>query len=193
MTNIRDYLCQLLSCKVDCRKEQAALLQCQQSKGELELELADAKETIKQLELIVPRPAPPKVTNIAQKDTVWVQQVINSMNLGIVRLALDQVYYLTSEANFLNIVAWDWVDTYEYRKERFDCENFAFLFKAQVDLFFQLNQVGLVIDYNSGHAYNLVLYPNGKVQVLEPQSDALYIWTGRPEAFYSLRNAIVLI
>jgi hypothetical protein len=188
--NMRDYLCKLLKCNSDC---QAALLQCQQGKAELELELADAKAAIEQLELIVPHPAPPKITNIAQKDSAWVQQVIDSMNLGIQRLPLDQTYNLCSRANFLNIVAWDWVDTYEYRKEKFDCENFAFLFKAQVDLFFLLNQVGLVIDYNSGHAYNLIFYPDGKVDVLEPQSDALYLWTQRPEAFYSLKGAIVLI
>ena len=191
--NLRDFLCGLLGCNADCSEQEAALIQCQQAKAELEKALAYAQETIRQLELIVPRPAPPKVDLIAQEDTVWIQQVIDSMDLGIIRLPLDQTYYLTNQANFLNIVAWDWVDTLDYVKEKHDCENFAFLFKAHIDTFFQLNQVGLVIDYQSGHAYNLVIYPDGKVMVLEPQSDALYLWTKRITDFYSLKGAIVLI
>ena len=190
---LRDCLCNLLGCKTNCDEYEIALIKCHQANEQLNLEIDNLKETIKQLELIVPRPAPPKIDLITQKDTSWIQQVIDSMNLGIIRLPLDQTYYLTDQSNFLNIVAWDWVDTYEYRKEKFDCENFAFLFKAQVDLFFNLNQVGLVIDYQSGHAYNLVIYPNGKVMVLEPQSDKLYLWTNRIKDFYSLKGAIVLI
>ena len=61
-----------------------------------------------------------------------------------------------------------------------------------MDLFFQLNQVGLVIDYAAGHAYNLVLYPDGEIQILEPQNDALWVWDVRP-GVYELKGAIVLI
>jgi hypothetical protein len=115
------------------------------------------------------------------------------MNLGIQRLPLDVTYYLTNQRGFLNVVAWDWTDTLPYIRERFDCENFALLFKAHVDLHFHINQVAVIIDYQSGHAYNLVVYPDGNKQVLEPQSDALYVWTQRIEKFYSLKGAIALI
>ena len=50
-----------------------------------------------------------------------------------------------------------------------------------------------MIDYKSGHAYNLVIYPNGKVMVLEPQSDVLTFYPQRLKDFYSLKEAIVLI
>lgn len=186
---VRDYLCRWLKCSSQCEN---ALVQCQQIKAELELELAEVKEENERLKQVVPYPPPPKIENISQKDTAWVQQVLDGMNLNIQRLPLDQTYYLCSQTDFLNIVAWDWVDTYEYRKETFDCENFAFLFKARMDLFFGLNQVGLVVDYGAGHAYNIVLYPNGKVQILEPQSDALWFWDVRPNV-YELQGAIVLI
>ena len=189
--NWRDYLCNWLGCNdAEC---QETLYQCQQRTGELALDLADAKETIRQLELLVPRPTPPKIDYVVEKDTAWVQQVIDSMGLEIIRLPLDAAYYLTNESNFLNIVAWDWTDRIDYLKERFDCENFAILFKAIVDLYFHLNQVAVVIDYKSGHGYNLVIFPNGKVMVMEPQSDGLYVWTRRPEQFYSLQGAIVII
>ena len=191
--NWRDYLCDLLGCKADCSQCEDTLAECLKQNDELEETIWNLKDTIRQLELLVPRPAPPKVDLIAQKGTTWVQQVIDGMNLDIVRLPLDQTYYLTNQSNFLNIVAWDWVDTLEYVKEKHDCENFAFLFKSHIDTYFQLNQVGLVIDYKSGHAYNLVIYPDGKVMVLEPQSDALTFWTKRVTDFYSLQGAIVLI
>ena len=191
MFNLRDFLCQWLGCNdTECQEE---LYQCQQRTGELALDLADAQETIRQLELLVPRPTPPKIDYVVEKDTAWVQQVIDSMGLEIIRLPLDAAYYLTNESNFLNIVAWDWTDRIDYLKERFDCENFAILFKAIVDLYFHLNQVAVVIDYKSGHGYNLVIFPNGKVMVMEPQSDGLYVWTRRPEQFYSLQGAIVII
>lgn len=179
--------------KQECEKERKARLACVNGKIELELALADAKEIIRQLELLVPHPNPPEVDLIAQKDSAWIQQVIDSLGLGIVRLPLDQTYYLTNQANFLNIVAWDWIDTVKYQKEVFDCENFAISFKAQVDYIFNLNQVGLVIDYESRHAYNIVIFPNGKVMLLEPQNDNLVLWSKRLTDFYSLRQAFVLI
>ena len=186
------WLCDLLGCKADCSLEEIALRECLASNDELEVALWNANDRIRQLELIVPRPAPPKVDLIVQRDTTFIQAALDKMNLGIVRLPLDQTYYLTDQSNFLNIVAWDWTDSIDYLRETFDCENFAFLFKANIDLFFHLNQVGLVIDYQAGHAYNLVVYPNGGVQIIEPQSDGLWFWNVRPDV-YNLQGAIVLI
>lgn len=193
MFNWRDYLCGLLGCKADCSEELAALeecanqrLDCLKKKHALELEN-------EQLKLLVPRPTPPKIDYVVEKGSLWVQQVLDGMGLGIIRLGLDANYYLTNQTNFLNIVAWDWVDSIKYIAEKFDCENFAFAFKSHVDMYFHLNQVAVVIDYKSGHGYNLVIFPDGKVMVLEPQSDNLYVWTKRPEKFYSLQGAIVLV
>lgn len=175
---------------------ESAVLELNESRAmvaDLTLQLSEAKETIRQLELLVPRPPPPVIDYVSQTDTVWVQQQLDAMKLGIIRLPLDGTYYLANQKNFLNIVAWDWTDTLPYIRERFDCENFALLFKAHVDLHFHLNQVAVIIDYKSGHGYNLVVYPDGNKHVLEPQSDALYVWTNRIEKFYSLQGAIALI
>lgn len=160
---------------------------------DLTIDLRKAQLKIKQLEDLVPHPAPPKITSVLEKDSIWVQQVIDELGAGIIRLPLDSKYRLTNEDNFLNIIAWDWVDVEKYQKEVFDCEQFAIAFKSHVDWYFGLNQVGIVIDYQSGHAYNLVIYPDGDVSVLEPQQDALYIWEKRPAPFYTMEGAIVLI
>jgi len=191
--NWRDFLGELSGYKPLYERASLELLDARATIAELSKELAQAKDTIRQLELLVPRPPPPVLDYIATSDTVWLQQQLDAMQLGIIRLPLDGTYYLTTQKNFLNIVAWDWTDTLPYIRERFDCENFALLFKAHVDLHFHLNQVAVIIDYNSGHGYNLVVYPDGNKQVLEPQSDALYVWTKRPEQFYSLHGAIALI
>ena len=193
MNSWQVFLCEFLGCSKVYAECMTDLCRCHQLVEEKNIQIADAKETIRQLELLVPRPTPPEIDSIAQKDSAWIQSVIDSMNLGIIRLPLDEVYYLTNKTNFLNIVAWDWIDTVKYRVDIFDCENFAISFKAQVDEVFNLNQVGIVIDYVSGHAYNLVIFPDGKVMVLEPQMDNLVCWTKRLKDFYSLQGAIVLI
>jgi hypothetical protein len=193
MFNWRDFLGEISGYKQLYEAASLELYEARASIAELSKELAEARETIRQLELLVPRPPPPVLGYVIQKDTAWLQHQLDAMKLGLIRLPLDATYYLTNQNSFLNVVAWDWTDTLPYIRERFDCENFALLFKAHVDLHFHLNQVAVIIDYQSGHGYNLVIYPDGNKQVLEPQSDALYVWTKRPEKFYSLQGAIALI
>jgi hypothetical protein len=193
MFNWRDFLGDLSGYKQLYEAASLELYEARTTIADLSKELAEAKETIRQLELLVPRPPPPVLGYVIQKDTAWVQHQLDAMKLGLIRLPLDATYYLTNQSSFLNIVAWDWTDTLPYVKERFDCENFALLFKAHVDLHFHLNQVAVIIDYKSGHGYNLVIYPDGNKQVLEPQSDGLYVWTKRCQTFYSLQGAIALV
>lgn len=154
--------------------------------------LGKLNETRDILANISPHPPAPIINNIAQKDSIWIQQCLTKLEPSIVHLPLDGSYYLTNQSNFLNIVAWDWVDTKKYTAEIFDCENFAITFKAHVDWYFGLNQVGIVIDYEAGHGYNLVVFPDGKVMLFEPQNDQLFIWANRA-AQYVLKDAFVLI
>jgi hypothetical protein len=136
-------------------------------------------------------PAPPKITVIKEKDTAWIDSCLAP--LKVVRLPLDGQYRLTDQNNFLNIVSWDWIDSRQYVKDVFDCENYAIAFKSRIDELFSLNQVGIVIDYKSMHGYNLVIFPDTNVMLLEPQTDELFIWTDRRLIFYALTGAYVLI
>lgn len=191
--NWRDFLGEISGYKPLYERAALQLIDARATIADLTTRLTEAQDTIRRLELICPRPAPPVLGNITEQTTAWVQEQLDSMNLGIQRLPLDASYFLTNQRGFLNVVAWDWTDTLPYIRERFDCENFALLFKAHADLHFHINQVAVIIDYQSGHGYNLVMYPDGNKQVLEPQSDALYVWTQRIEKFYSLKGAIALI
>jgi len=85
---------------------------------------------------------------------------------------LDRKYITIPEAEFTKIIDWDWTDNKKYVAEKYDCDNFAFSFKARVDRKFHVNTVGLVIDYDAGHAYNLIVFANGTMKLFEPQSDS---------------------
>ena len=85
---------------------------------------------------------------------------------------LDRKYIAVPEAEFQKIIDWDWTDNKTYIAEKYDCDNFAFSFKARVDRKFHVNTVGLVIDYDAGHAYNVIVFANGKMKLFEPQSDS---------------------
>jgi hypothetical protein len=136
-------------------------------------------------------PAPPEVTVVVERDPNWISQKLEPLQINW--LQLDRKYYLTDQSNFLNIVAWDWTDSYDYIRERFDCDKFAIMFKSRVNKRFLLNQVGVVLDYGSGHAYNLIIYPDGNIMLLEPQNDVIFCWTRRIKVIYPLTEAYVLL
>jgi len=191
MNKFQDFLGYLSGYKQLYEQTALELLEARTTIVQLRQELSETKQRITELELLLPHPSPPKITYVVQKDSDWLQAKL--LCLEVIHIQLDNSYYLTNQTNFLNIIAWDWVDSLPYIKERFDCENFAIMFKAHVDLHFNLNQVAIVLDYKSKHAYNLVVYADGKVGILEPQSDALYVWPNRPETFYPLTGAVVLM
>lgn len=184
--NLRDYICEWLGCKKNYSELQKELDKCCYA-------LTEAHETIRQLELLVPQPTPPKIDYIVEKDTAWVQAELDSLGLQIIRLPLDGNYRLTNRKNFMNIVAWDAIDRIQYVTNYFDCDKFALMFKVQVNLIFNITQVAAIIDYQSGHAYNLILFPNTEPMVFEPQTDGIWVWTKRIKDFYSLEGAIALI
>ena len=159
---------------------------------QLAIELDDAKTKMRQLELLLPRPPPPSIDYIIERDSLWMQKRIDDMALNIIRFPLDARYRLTDQRNALEIILWDWVDTMEWRKDVFDCENHSITFKAHTDLYFDINAVGIVLDYVSGHAYNLWTFADGHNMLLEPQHDQLFCYTQRVAKFYALKGAVVL-
>lgn len=187
-TDFWESLCGCQYWKDLLKKEQAyndellnSLERCYQDKAELK----------RQLELLVPRPPPPELDYVVEKDTVWVQGVLTKMGAEIIRLPLGVEFQLTDKDTFIDFIAWDWVDSYEYHKF-YRCGNFSIAFKASADSW-GVNMVGIVLDYESSHAYNLVVFPDGKVMLVEPQSDNLFYWQEHAPEFYNLEGAFVII
>ena len=109
---------------------------------------------------------------------------------GAKMTCLDNKYVAVSEKEFQKIIDWDWTDNKKYVAEKYDCDNFAFSFKARVDRKFHINTVGLVIDYDGGHAYNIIIFSNGTSKIFEPQSDS---WPKKGSGMYIFNRSNVEI
>ena len=99
---------------------------------------------------------------------------IPDLNAFMKHYRLDDKYWLPSREIFDEIIRLDWTDEKEYRSERFDCDDFSVQFKARVCDVYDLNNVGIVVDYNSSHSYNIVVLADQSVWAFEPQSDRYY-------------------
>ena len=109
---------------------------------------------------------------------------------------LDSLYTSTSLDEFKKIVSWDWTDHLRYEIDIFDCENFAFYFASRVARMFGINTVGIVLDYSSGHAYNLVVVKDdqgARWMLYEPQSDELFTYEQRNQSLYSMKQYVLLM
>jgi len=174
-----------------CKSCNNALRDCNSARQKCIIQLEEVNKKIKQMEELLPRPVPPELTYLVEKDTIWVQDVLSLFKANVIRLPLGSEFRLTNKTEFLDFVAWDWIDQLEYHKF-FRCGNFAISFKAHADQF-GINQVGIVLDYEAGHAYNIVIFPDRKVMLLEPQNDQIWYWEDKDLPFYVLEGAVVII
>ena len=107
------------------------------------------------------------------------------------RINLDNKYWVCDKIEFQKVVDANTIDEKKYIVDKFDCDNFAFAFKAQVAMQYNLNNVGLVIDHSGGHAYNVVVFSNSSAQLFEPQNDR---WVRQGESkLYTFEEGIVII
>ena len=84
---------------------------------------------------------------------------------------IDLKYFVCSEKDMREIIKFDWTDRKKYVTDFYDCDNYAFNFKAMVARRFGINSVGIVIDWSGGHAYNIIAFSDGSMKLFEPQSD----------------------
>ena len=129
--------------------------------GELITALTQVKDALSFL-------SPPELTG--HKDMV--KRDVSKAIGGAQMTWLDNKYIAVPKKEFQKIIDWDWTDNKKYIAEKYDCDNFAFSFKARVDRRFHVNTVGLVIDYDAGHAYNVIVFADGSMKIFEPQSDS---------------------
>lgn len=109
---------------------------------------------------------------------------------GMKRLVLDNTYWTCSQAKFERILAWDWTNTKQYTKDQFDCDDYAFLMKANATYFYGINSVGLVIDNSGKHAYNIIVFSDKTAKIFEPQSDK---WIEPGEGLYLMEEGTIIL
>jgi hypothetical protein len=87
------------------------------------------------------------------------------------RLPLDGTYYTVSKEDMRSISSWERTNRHDYEKAEYDCENFALSFMSSAQREFGVTTIGLVIDWSGTHAYNMLVYEDGSVELFEPQND----------------------
>ena len=147
--------------------------------GELVAALTEVKDALSIL-------SPPEI-----KGHKNMSQVDVSKAIGVAQMTwLDNKYIAVPQKEFQKIIDWDWTDNKKYIAEKYDCDNFAFSLKARVDRRFHVNTVGLVIDYDGGHAYNIIIFADGTSKIFEPQSDG---WPKQGSGMYVFNRSKVNI
>jgi len=103
------------------------------------------------------------------------------------RVWQDETYWCPDKDAFRAFVGNTEVSTYTYETDRYDCEDFAGSFRARCVQELGINSVGMVGQWgDSAHVWNVVVYANGDVDMIEPQ-DARFVSEG-DDAMYSLSN-----
>ena len=141
---------------------------------------------------------PPTMTTKEAKDNIWVYNQLHQagfLKAGMRKLNLDSKYWACSKKEFEDWIEWDWTNGKKYIAEQYDCDNFAFSFKARCDRKIGINTVAFIIDYSGGHAYNLVCFTDAPAELYEPQSDT---WVKPNESkskteMYKLTDGYIII
>ena len=136
---------------------------------------------------------PPIMTTRELKEEHWISsQLMRAGFVGeeIKRLHLDSKYWVCSKQEFEDWIKWDWTNKKRYISEEYDCDNFAFSFKARCDRRLGINAVGLVIDYSGGHAYNLVIFSDAAPELFEPQGDR---WVEGGKGMYKMVDGYIIL
>jgi len=114
--------------------------------------------------------SPIKITNT---DLYAFLRDITDNKLNYISLA-DQNYYLIPWEQWKEIIEVDWTDKKKYLKDRFDCDNFAFLFAARMAEIYDINSAGVVHGkVNVGHFWNAIIVKdeNLRLYYYEPMKD----------------------
>jgi hypothetical protein len=142
---------------------------------------------------------PPFKAELVELSEDEIQNVINDLKAkgGLQKwLRLDGTYYTTDLETFKKIIDWDWTDTRQYISDVFDCDKFAIYFKSRIAIDYHINAIGVVLDYDSEHAYNiLIIKDKDQVywRIYEPQTDQIFTYEYRDTRFYSMRNYYLLL
>lgn len=123
----------------------------------------------------------------------WIQARVKSLPKYSYWLLLDGRFHTCTVEDFNKIIRWDWSNVKKYVLDVFDCDDFGMYFKVRVALNFGVNAVAYVIDYGSGHAYNIIFPYDSDPLIYEPQADWLIKIHERDKRYYALENYVILI
>lgn len=109
---------------------------------------------------------------------------------GMLRHPLDAVYNLPVTGEDLRqLVAWARAkDERPWKAEGYDCDDRAFHLKAMLSYYLEVN-IGIVLEYNAAHIFNIAVTADGKAWVVEPEDAKVYSMEEKP---YPLLTGVIL-
>ena len=127
-----------------------------------------------------------------ERPAAWVNQKLSVLRPMRIYLC-DSKYHIPTMDYFLGFIHANMVNERGYVAEWWDCDKYARHIFSIAPEEWDINSIGLVIDWSSGHAYNSVIFPEGNVMLLEPQTDSLIFVTKRNKKLYGLRSGFILV
>lgn len=103
----------------------------------------------------------------------------------------DGTYYLpANKSTMTEAKQFNPFEYLPYRPERFDCEDYASAYMTFAAFLFGTNGVGTIYDFGAGHAYNIILYSDGSIELYEPQTGQV-VEPGSEDK-YSLESGMIV-
>ena len=112
-------------------------------------------------------------------------------------LPLDGKYQIPYIGDLKKAIKETVIDEITYRSNYFDCENMSMYFHSILALEYGYNGCGVVISYQSKHAFNILVSHKGRkdslqVHVFEPQSDKMWLPNIKKDK-YIIKDQTILI
>ena len=127
--------------------------------------------------------------SIIQYNTL--KRILKKVRFSI-KLLLDRKYWTVDIYDWLKIID-NWKkNKYNYIADRFDCDDFARLFKCYVTREYKLNAVGFVVDWLKRHSYNIVVTSDLSIYVVEPQTGDVWKYENRPRDKYLCNLSLII-
>ena len=117
----------------------------------------------------------------------------DGLKYDIPYIPLDREYWLASDEEIIEYILWNDVNKLLFILHRFDCNAFAWAFRADYKRDTLTGNCLWVCDWSGVHSYCLFVRRNGGLWIYEPQEDRW--WTTEEhkyEGLYMLRQAVIV-
>lgn len=112
-----------------------------------------------------------------RRDTSWVRgelsHSIEQFPRSIQRIAIDKRYYLLSEDDFDTLLTEDLLSSRSYSESKFASQHIAPAIASRCRERWGVNGIGTIIDTSEASLYNIVVYEQGGVEILDPDTEVV--------------------
>ena len=122
-----------------------------------------------------------------KKPKITIRIIVNKKELNIKAKFLDNLYQLPQFNEVRDFINNDNLSFKKYRKEYFDCDDFAIILWGRLREQFQGCAVGFAL--SGTHAFNVFIDDKRKMWIIEPQTDKIFKYDNNPK--YKIKTLII--